>query len=79
LGIEGFLRIGAPITELFTTSLAQNATGRRHNTYSNIIDVADCKTSKKRSLAVKHLILIMFNYPTAKIRTLYTSTDEPAG
>jgi len=79
LGNEGFLRIGAPITKLLTTSLAKNATGRRQNTYSKIINVADCKTSKKRSLAVKYLILIMFNYPTAKPRTLYKSTDGPAG
>jgi len=76
---QGFLRIGAPITKLLTTSLAKNATGRRQNTYSKIINVADCKTSKKRSLAVKYLILIMFNYPTAKTRTLYKSTDGPAG
>jgi len=76
---RGFLRIGAPITELSTTSLAKNATGRRQNTYSKIINVADCKTSKKRSLAVKYLILIMFNYPTAKTRILYKSTDGPAG
>jgi len=79
LGNQGFLRIGAPITEQLTTSLAKNATGRRQNTYSRIINVADCKTSKKRSLAVKYLILIMFNYPTAKTRTLYKSKDGPAG
>ena len=78
LGKQGVLRIGAPITELLTTSLAKNATGRRQNTYSKIIIVADCKTSKQRSLAVKYLILIMFNYPTAKTRTLYKSTDGPA-
>jgi hypothetical protein len=47
--------------------------------YSKIINVVDCKTSKKRSLAVKYLILIMFNYATAKTRTLYKSTDGPAG
>jgi len=76
---QGFLRIGAPITKLLTTSLAKNATGKRQNTYSKIINVADCKTSKKRSLAVKYLILIMFNYPTAETRTLYKSTDGPAG
>jgi hypothetical protein len=58
-----------------TTSLAKNATGRRQNTYSKILNVADCKTSKKRSFAVKYLILIMFNYPTAKTRALYKSTD----
>jgi hypothetical protein len=79
LGNQGFLRIDAPITELLTTSLAKNAMGRRQNTYSQIINIADCNTSKKRSLAVKYLILIMFNYPTAKTRTLYKSTDGPAG
>jgi hypothetical protein len=79
LGNQSFLRIGAPITALLTTSLAKNATGRRQNTYSKIIYVAVCKTSKKRSMAVKYLILIMFNYTTAKTRTLYKSTDGPAG
>jgi len=79
LGNQGFLCIGVPITKLLTTCLAKNATGRRQNTYFKIINVADCKTSKKRSLAVKYLILIMFNYPTAKTRTLYKSTDGPAG
>jgi hypothetical protein len=76
---QGFLHTGAPITELLTASLAKNAMGRRQNTYSKIINVADCKTSKKRSSAVKYLILIMFNYSTAKTRTLYKSTDTPAG
>jgi hypothetical protein len=79
LGNQGFLRIGAPTTKLTTTSLAKNATGRRQHTDSKIINVADSKTSKKRSVAVKYLILIMFNYPTAKTRTLYKSTDGPAG
>ena len=79
LGNQGFLCIGAPITKLLTTSLAKNATGRRQNMYSKIINVADCKTSKKRSLAVKYLILIMFNYPTAKTRTLYKSTEGHTG
>jgi len=74
-----FADVGAPITEQLTTSLAKNATGRGQNTYSKIINVADCKTSKKRSLAVKYLILIIFNYPTAKTSILYKSTDGPAG
>jgi hypothetical protein len=34
-----------------------------------MINVADCKTSKTRLLAVKYLILIIYNYPTAKTRT----------
>jgi hypothetical protein len=71
LGNHGFVCIGAPITELLTASIAKNAMDRRQNTYSKIINVADCKTSKKILLAVTYPILIMFNYPTAKTRTLY--------
>jgi hypothetical protein len=52
---------------------------RRQKTYSKIINVADCETSKMRSLAVNYLFLIMFNYPTAKTRTLYKSAEGPAG
>jgi len=63
------------ITELLTASMAKYATYRRKNTYSKIINVADCKTSKKRLLAVEYLVLIIYNYPTAKTRTLYKSTD----
>jgi hypothetical protein len=47
--------------------------------YSKIIIVADWKTSKKRFLAVEYRILILYNYPTARTRTLYKSTDRPAG
>jgi hypothetical protein len=71
--------IGTLITELLTASIGNNATDRRQNTYSKIINIADSKTSKQRILVVKYLILIMYNYPTAKTRTLYKSTDGPAG
>jgi hypothetical protein len=79
LGNQCTVRICALITELFTASIANNATDRSQNTYSKIIRVADCKTSKKRLLAVEYLILIMYNYPTAKQRTLYKSANRPAG
>jgi hypothetical protein len=79
LGNQGFVHIGALITHVLTDSITNNSTDRRQNTYSTIINVTDCKTSKKRLLAVKYLILIMFNYPTAKTRTLCKSTDGPAG
>jgi hypothetical protein len=79
LGNQGFVHIGALITKILTASIAKNASDRRQNTYSKIINIPDCKLSKKRLLAVKYQILIMFNYPTAKTRTLYKSTDGPAG
>jgi hypothetical protein len=72
------VQIGGLIPELLTASIAKNANDRCQITYSKIIKVADCKTSKKRLLAVKYLILIMFNYPTTKTRTLYKSTEGSA-
>jgi hypothetical protein len=71
--------MNALITELLTASMAKYAMNRRKNTHSKIINVADCKTSKKRLLAVEYLVLIIYNYPTLKTRTLYKSTDGPAG
>jgi hypothetical protein len=71
--------MNALITELLTTSMAKYATYRRKKTHSKIINVADCKTSKKRLLAVEYLVLIIYNYPTLKTRTLFKSTDGPAG
>ena len=79
LGNQGFVRMNALITELLTASIAKNATDRRQNTYSKIITVADCKTSKKRLLAVEYLILIMYNYQSTRRRTVYKPTDGPAG
>jgi hypothetical protein len=79
LGNRGFVHIGALITEILTASIAQNAMDRRQNAYSKMIHVSERKTSKKILLAVEYLILIMYNYPTAKTRTLYKSTDGPAG
>jgi hypothetical protein len=67
------------ITELLTASMAKYAMYRRQNTYSKIINVADCKTSKMILLAAEYLVLIIYNYPTAKTRTLNKSTDGPAG
>jgi len=76
---QGFVRIKKLITELLTASIAKNATYKRKITYTKIINVADCKTSKKKLLAVEYLILIIYSYLAAKTRTLYKSTDEPAG
>jgi len=76
---KGFLRIMELITEILTASIAKNATYIMENTYSKIINVADCKTCKNRLLAVKYLILILYTYPTAKTGTVYKSTDGPCG
>jgi hypothetical protein len=73
------VRINALIIELLTASVATYVTYRRKYTYSKIMRVADCKPSKKRSLAVKYLISIMYNYPAAKTGTLYFSTDGLVG
>jgi len=75
---QGFVQINELITELLTASIAKNATYKRKNTYSKIINVADCKTCKERLLAVEYLILIIYTYQTAKRRTLYKSSDGPA-
>jgi hypothetical protein len=79
LGNHGLVCINALIAEPLTASMAKYATYRRKITYSKIIHVADCKTPKKRLLAVKYLVIIIYTYPTAKSRTVYKSTDGPAG
>jgi len=67
------------ITDLLSAFIPKNTTYNRKKTDSKIINVADWKTCKKRLLAVEYLILIIYNDPTAKTRTLYQSTDGPAG
>jgi len=78
LGNQGFSWINELITELLTAFIDKNTTYDRKNTDSNIINVADCKTWKKWLLAVKYRILMIYNNPTAKTRTLSKSTDGPA-
>jgi len=79
LGIQGITRINELRTKLSTAFIAKNTMYNRKNLDSKIINVADWKTCKKRLLAVEYLNLIIYNYPTAKTRTLYKSTDGPAG
>jgi len=76
---QGFAWINELITELLTAVIAKNTTYNRKNTDSTITNIADCKTCKKRLMAVKYVILKIYYYPTAQIRTLYKSTDGPAG
>jgi len=79
LGNQGFTQMIELRTKLLTPHIAKNTMSNRKNSDSKIINVADCKTCKNRLLAVENLILIIFNYPTAKTRTLYKSTDGPTG
>jgi len=79
LGNQGFVRINDLITELLTFFIAKNQTYNRKNTDSKIINIADCRLCKKRLLAVEYRILVIYNNPTANRRTLYKSTDRPAG
>jgi hypothetical protein len=59
--------------------IAKNTPYNRKNTDSIVINVADWKTCKKRLLAVKYLIWIIYKYQNAKTKTLYISTDGPPG
>jgi len=69
------VRIKELITELLTASIAKNATYKRNNMYTTIINVANCKTSKRKLLTVEYPILIIYTYPAAKTTTSYKSTD----
>ena len=79
LGNLGFTWMNQLITELLTDLIVNNTTYNRKNTDSKKINVADCRTCKKRLLAVEYLILIIYDYQSAKTRTLYISTDGPTG
>jgi hypothetical protein len=76
---QDFAWINKLIIELLAGHIAKNTTYNRKNMYSKIINIAGCKQSKKRLLEVELLILILYNYPTAKTRALYKCTFEPAG
>jgi len=76
---QGFTWMNELKTKLLTVFIAKNTMYNRKNLDSKIINVADCKTCKNLLLAIKNLILKINNYPTAKARTLYISTDRPAG
>jgi len=46
---------------------------------SKRIDIAICKTWKRRLLATEYVILVKYYYQTVQARSLYESTDGPAG
>jgi len=67
------------ITTLLTPFIGKNTLYKREDMDSKIIDIANCKTCKKRLLAVEYAILIRYYYETAKAKALYESIDGPAG
>jgi len=73
---QDIARIFELITELLTIFIGKNTKCTRKNTDAKIIDIANCKTSKKRLLDVEYVILIKYYYQTAKTRVLYESTDR---
>jgi hypothetical protein len=77
LGNRRFARVNELRRESLTSCIANNMMFNRKNTDSKSINITDCKICKKRSFAVEYLIWAIYNYPTAKIRTLYKSTDGP--
>jgi len=79
LGNQGIARIHEIITALSTTIVLLNRKHRRNNIDSKITDVTTCKVIKIVFLDVNHVILIKYNYQTAKAMALYESTDGPTG
>jgi len=73
------MRIYEIITELLTALVLLSTNLKRQNIDSKIAKGATCKVIKMVFLDVNYLILIKYNYQTAKARALYESTDGPAG
>jgi len=65
------------ITDLMTAIVLLNTKHNKKNIGSKITDVSTCKVIKMEFLDVIWVILIKYNYQTAKARTLYASTDGP--
>ena len=67
------------ITEQSTAIIVKNARWNRENTNSKMIDIANCKTCKNRSLDIDEVISVRYYHQTAKVKALYESTDGSAG
>jgi hypothetical protein len=79
LHYRGIARLVERITQLMTGFLGNNMTYEKETTDSKIINIAHCKTYKKRLLAAECMILIRHCHQPEKTRALYESTDGPAG
>jgi hypothetical protein len=67
------------ITEPLTALVLLNSKHKRQNIDSKITDVAPCKVIKQVFLNVNKLILIKYNYQSAKSEGLYLPAEGPAG
>jgi hypothetical protein len=79
LGNQGMVLIHKVITELLTTFLGKNTTYKCKNTDSKTIDIANCKTSKRRLLAAEQSFLKTYYYQTVKTVVLYESRTGLTG
>jgi len=78
-GNQRIARIPELISELLNTIIRIYSKYAMKNTDSKIFDIANCISCKPKLLDVELLIWIIHYYQTAKTRTLYESTDGPAG
>jgi len=67
------------LTALLTALQCKNTKQTWKNTHSKIINTAMYKTCKNSLLDVENAILIRYYYYTVTTRSLYESTDGPAG
>jgi len=67
------------ITEQLTAFFEKNTMYKWKNTDSKIIDIASCKTCKKRLLAAEYAFLKTYYYQTVKTVVLYKSTTGLTG
>jgi hypothetical protein len=74
---QDFTWINELITQLLTTSIANNTMYNRKNTDSKLIEIASCTACKPVSLVVENTILVRYEKYTAKTRALYESIDGP--
>jgi len=78
-GKQGIAQISELSTAPLTTLIGKNIQDYRKNTDSKIFDITNCKSCKTRLLAVEYRILITYYYQTPTTRSLYKSTNGPAG
>jgi len=79
LGNQGIAWILEHITEVLTPMLGKNTIYQTKNPDSKIIDLANCKTSKKRLFLPQYVILRRYYYHIATTSVLYESVDGPTG